>query len=49
MNSILKYKDALPYREDNYMTPKINHTSTLAIVRHHMVAAKNPESAHVAR
>jgi hypothetical protein len=34
MNSILKYKDALPYREDGYMTPKINQVSTLAIMMH---------------
>ena len=35
MNSILKYKSALPYREDNYTTPKINQVSNLAIVKHH--------------
>lgn len=35
MNNILKYKDALPYREDNYMTPKINQVSNLAIIKLH--------------
>ena len=39
MNNILKYKDALPYREDNYMTPKINQVSTLAIIKHHQGVA----------
>ena len=43
MNTILKYKSALPYREDNYMTPKVTHTSTLAITKHHQGAIKKGE------
>jgi hypothetical protein len=39
MNSILKYKSALPYREDAYMTPKINQVSNLALAKHHAAAA----------
>ena len=48
MNSILKYKSALPYREDNYMTPKINHVSNLVISKHHMSAIKKGETPQVA-
>ncbi len=48
MNSILKYKSALPYREDNYMTPKVTHTSTLAITKHHQGAIKKGEMTTVA-
>jgi hypothetical protein len=39
MNSILKYKDALPYRDEACGTaicPKINHISQLALTKHHL-------------
>ncbi len=48
MNSILKYKDALPFREDNYMTPKINHVTTLAIIKHHQGAGAQSKAENVA-
>jgi hypothetical protein len=38
MSSILRYKDALPFREENVVAPKINHISNLALVKHHMIA-----------
>jgi hypothetical protein len=47
MNSILKYKSALTYREDSYMTPKINHVSNLAIIKHHQ-GSKDTVSPNVA-
>ena len=36
MNSILTYKDALPYRDDCPVSPKINQVSNLALVKHHL-------------